>query len=138
MVVLLALSLTACAPAAARAQAPVPPAVPPPPVQPLPVQTPLTLTVQRTGGLRAAALTGARLRVRGTTEAFVPGETITVRFYIAGRKRAARSVALTRRPRSARSLQRRGRSTSFPAASCPTAAAPRSGRSSACCGGSAT
>jgi hypothetical protein len=92
-VVTLSLLLTACAPAAARAQAPVPPAPAPVPAA-APVQTPMTLTVQRAGGRRATALTGARLRVRGATGAFVPGETVTVRFFLAGRKQAARRVAL--------------------------------------------
>ena len=83
--------MTAGAPAAAHAQAPVPPGTPPAPV---PVQTQMTLTVQRAGGTRATALTGAHLRVHGATGAFVPGEVVTVRFFIAGRKRAARRIAL--------------------------------------------
>ena len=99
VVVMSGLLLAAYSPAAARAQPPVPPAVPPAPV-PVPapasppVQTAMTVTVQRVGGLRATALTGARLRVRGATAVFAPGETITVRFFIAGRKRAARRVTL--------------------------------------------
>jgi len=83
--------MTAGAPAVADAQVPVAP-VPPP--APAPVQTQMTLTVQRAGGKRATALTGAHLRVHGATGAFVPGEVVTVRFFIAGRKRAARRVAL--------------------------------------------
>ncbi len=83
--------MTAGAPAVADAQAPVAPVPPPAPVQ---TQTQMTLTVQRVGGKRATALTGAHLRVRGATGAFVPGEVVTVRFFIAGRKRAARRVAL--------------------------------------------
>src|SRR4051794_30875797 len=92
-VVMSCLLMTAGAPAAARAQAPVAPVpVPPPPAAP--VQTQMTLTVQRAGGARATALTGTHLRVRGATGAFVPGEVVTVRFFVAGRKRAARRVAL--------------------------------------------
>lgn len=85
--------MTAGAPAVADAQAPVAP-VPPPAPAPAPVQTQMTLTVQRAGGRRATALTGSHLRVHGATGAFVPGEVVTVRFYIAGRERAARLVTL--------------------------------------------
>lgn len=54
----------------------------------------MALTVDRVGGARSTALVGSRLRVRGTAAAFAPGETVVVRFFIAGRKRAARRVAL--------------------------------------------
>jgi peptidoglycan hydrolase-like protein with peptidoglycan-binding domain len=88
------LLMAGCAPAAARAQAPVPlpPADPAPAVPAQPVQTQLTL--QRAGGPRAAVLSGSRVRVRGTTGAFAAGQTVTVRFAIAGRRRAARRVEL--------------------------------------------
>ncbi|HWC28097.1 MAG TPA: L,D-transpeptidase [Solirubrobacteraceae bacterium] len=76
-------------PAAARAQAPVAPAA-----LPAPAQTQMAVKLERVGGPRATVLTGTRVRVRGTTGLFVPGETVTVRFFIAGRKRAARRVAL--------------------------------------------
>jgi lipoprotein-anchoring transpeptidase ErfK/SrfK len=76
-----------CVPAGAAAQAPVVPAA-------APVQTQMQLTVQRVRGADATVLTGSRVRVRGTTGAFVPGESVTVRFFIAGEKRAARGVEL--------------------------------------------
>lgn len=79
-------------PAAAQAQTPVPPATPPPVATP--VATTMALTVDRVGGARSTALVGSRLRVRGTAGAFAPGETVVVRFFIAGRKREARRVAL--------------------------------------------
>ena len=68
---------------AARAQSPA-----------APVQAQMALKVERVGGARSTVLHGARVRVRGTTSAFVPGETVTVRFFIGGKKRAARRVAL--------------------------------------------
>jgi len=83
------------APAAAHAQTPVPPATPPPVA--VPIQTTMTVKVERVGGVRATALTGTRLRVVGTTAAFVPGQTVTVRFFAAGTKRASKSVALQAR-----------------------------------------
>jgi lipoprotein-anchoring transpeptidase ErfK/SrfK len=76
-------------PAAAAAQTPVAPAAP------APLQTQMTVRAERVGGLRSTGLTGTRIRVRGATAAFVPGQTVTVRFVIAGRKRAARRVAIT-------------------------------------------
>ena len=94
--VVFSLLLTASVPAAARAQAPVAPA--PAPVAAAPVQTQMALKAERVGGLRATVLTGSRVRVRGTTGAFVAGQSVTVRFFIAGRKRAARRVALTAQP----------------------------------------
>ncbi|MBW3652017.1 MAG: L,D-transpeptidase [Actinobacteria bacterium] len=87
-----ALLLTASVPAVAPAQAPVAPAAPP-----TPVQTQMALQVARVGA-RATVLTRSRVRVRGTTGAFVPGQSVTVRFFIAGSKRAARRVALTPQP----------------------------------------
>ena len=80
--------LAAAVPAAtAHAQSPVAP-----PAAPAPAQ--MSLTVDRVGGARATVSAGTRIRVRGTVPAFAAGETVTVRFYIAGRKRAARRVAL--------------------------------------------
>jgi peptidoglycan hydrolase-like protein with peptidoglycan-binding domain len=61
------------------------------------VQTQTTLTLERVGG-RSTVLTDAPVRVRGTTGVFVPGETVTVRFFIAGRLREERVVALTPQP----------------------------------------
>lgn len=75
--------------AAARAQTPVAPAVPP-----VPAQMQMALEVERAGGARATVLSGSSVRVRGATPAFAPDETVTVRFYIAGRKRFAKRVAL--------------------------------------------
>jgi hypothetical protein len=77
-----------CVPAVAQAQTPVAPAAPPP------VAATMTLTVDRAGGARATALVGSRLRVRGAIPAFAPGESVVVRFFVAGRKRAARRVVL--------------------------------------------
>lgn len=89
--VTLCLLATAAVPAsAARAQAPATPATPP-------LQTQMTLTVERTGATRTV-LTGSRLRIRGETGAFVPGETVNVRVFIAGRKFHAQRITL--QPRS--------------------------------------
>ena len=66
----------------------------PAPAPASPASAQMTLQAERVGGPRATVLTGARVRIRGTSSAFAPGETLTVRFYIAGRKRAARRVAL--------------------------------------------
>ena len=82
-------ALLAAAGPAATAHAQTPAA---PPAAPAPAQ--MTLTVDRVGGARATVIAGTRIRVRGTVPAFAAGETVTVRFYIAGRKRAARRVAL--------------------------------------------
>ncbi|HVF78942.1 MAG TPA: L,D-transpeptidase family protein [Solirubrobacteraceae bacterium] len=77
--------------AAADAQVPAAPVVPPAAV---PAQSQMTLQVERVVGPRATVLTGSSVRVRGICTAFAPGETVTVRFYIAGKKRYARRVAL--------------------------------------------
>ncbi len=90
-VALVVVLLAALAPAA-RAQTPVAPT--PPSAMAPPVQTQLTLKVERAGGARAMALAGSRLRVVGTTGAFVDGQTVIVRFYERGRKRAARRTTL--------------------------------------------
>ena len=85
--VMFSLLVAAGAPtAAARAQAP---AAPPPPAD-----AQMTLKVERVGGARATVLSGSSVRVRGTLPVFAAGETVTVRFYIAGKKRFARRVAL--------------------------------------------
>lgn len=71
----------------ARAQTPAaPPAAP--------VATQMALKLERVGGARATVLTGARIRISGTTPVFAPSESVIVRFFVAGRKRAARRVAL--------------------------------------------
>ncbi|MFP5364477.1 MAG: L,D-transpeptidase [Thermoleophilia bacterium] len=89
-VVTFAVLLTAALPAAAAsAEAPVAPVAPPPADAPR-----MTLSLERVGGARATVLSGSSVRVRGTSSAFAAGEMVTVRFYIAGRKRAARRVAL--------------------------------------------
>ncbi|HEX4363190.1 MAG TPA: L,D-transpeptidase family protein [Solirubrobacteraceae bacterium] len=64
----------------------------PPPAAPL--QTHLALQFDRVGGVLATALTGAPVVVRGTTDAFAPDQTVVVRFYVSGRKLAARRVSL--------------------------------------------
>ena len=90
----LAVLLPAALAPVAHAQAPVAPATPPAAGTPAPVETQLTLRLERVGGLRATALAGSRLRVRGTAPVFVPGQTVTVRFYERGKKRGARRAAL--------------------------------------------
>ena len=91
--------LTGLAPATARAQSPVaPPAPAPATAAPAPVEATLTLKVENVGGPRATALTGSRVRVRGTTTAFVAGQTATVRFIERGRKRGAKRVSLRQGP----------------------------------------
>ena len=72
--------------AAASAQTPVAP------VQPVAAQ--MALKIERVGGPRATVLSGSSVRVTGSSTAFAPGETVTVRVYIAGKKRFARRVAL--------------------------------------------
>ena len=73
---------------AARAQ--TPPATPPP----APAQAQIALKLDRVGGPRATVLSGSSVRVRGAIPLFAAGETVTVRFYIAGKKRFAKRVAL--------------------------------------------
>jgi lipoprotein-anchoring transpeptidase ErfK/SrfK len=102
LIVTLSVLAIGFAPAAASAQTPLapplppPPPPPPPPVAPVQTQTTTTLTLERVGA-RSTVLTGSPVRVRGTTGAFVAGETVTVRFFIAGRLRAERSAPLTPR-----------------------------------------
>jgi hypothetical protein len=74
VIVLLSIATLAAAPAAALAQAPV--GAP----TPAPLQAQLQLSIERAGGARATVLVGSRIRVRGTVGAFVPGESVTVRF----------------------------------------------------------
>ena len=57
-------------------------------------QAQLTLALERIGGRRATVLVGQPVRVRGSTGAFAPGETFTVRFFGAGRKVGAKRVTL--------------------------------------------
>jgi hypothetical protein len=76
------------------AQPPVPAPVPAAP----PAQNPLTLKLERVGGARATVLKGSPVRVRGTLGAFVPGETVTVRFSSNGRKVFAKKVAIQAGP----------------------------------------
>jgi peptidoglycan hydrolase-like protein with peptidoglycan-binding domain len=91
---LCALLAAVLAPSAASAQTPIAPATPSPSPAAAPVTTTMALKVERVGGPRATALTGARLRIVGTTAGFVAGQTVTVRFFLAGVKRDARQVAL--------------------------------------------
>ncbi len=92
-VALVVLLLAALAPAAARAQSRVPPPAPAA-GGPAPVEAQLALKLERVGGVRATALTGSRVVVRGTTTAFVAGQAVMVRFYERGRKRGARRMTL--------------------------------------------
>jgi hypothetical protein len=89
----IAVLLPAALAPAAHAQAPVAPATPP-----APVATQLSLRIERVGGARATALAGSRLRVVGTTPVFVDGQTVTVRFYERGKKRAAMRATLRPAP----------------------------------------
>lgn len=90
VVVMFSLLLAAGAPTAvASAQTPVAPAPPAPPAA-----AQMTLKVERVVGPRATVLAGSSVLVRGTSTAFAPGESVTVRFYIAGSKRFERQVAL--------------------------------------------
>jgi peptidoglycan hydrolase-like protein with peptidoglycan-binding domain len=101
LIAMLSVLVIASVPAVASAQTqspvapPLPPSPPPAPVAPVaPVQTQTTLTLKRVGD-RSTVLAGSPVRVRGTTGAFVAGESVTVRFFIAGRLRAERSVPLS-------------------------------------------
>ncbi|MEA2169910.1 MAG: hypothetical protein QOF76_3210 [Solirubrobacteraceae bacterium] len=85
---------TPAVPVPVPAQPPVPAPVPAAP----PAQNPLTLKLERVGGTRATALKGSPVRVRGTLGAFVPGETVTVRFSSNGRKVFAKKVAIQAGP----------------------------------------
>jgi peptidoglycan hydrolase-like protein with peptidoglycan-binding domain len=82
LVVLCSIATLAASPAAALAQAPVvaPPRAPAQAPAPAPLQTQMQLGIARAGGARATVLVGSRIRVRGTVGAFVPGESVTVRF----------------------------------------------------------
>lgn len=81
---------------------PVPAPTPPPVSAPVPAappaQTPLALKLERVGGTRATVLKGSPVRVRGTIGAFVPNETVTVRFSSNGRKVFAKKVAIQAGP----------------------------------------
>ena len=79
-------------PAAAPAQVPATAA------PPAPVQTDLKLSVERVGGRLATVLVGDRIRVRGTTGAFVAGELVTVRFYSSDKKVRVKRKALVAGP----------------------------------------
>jgi len=89
--ILLAVAL----PAQAAAQSPPPAA----PAQP--VQTTMQLTLQRVGGSRRTVLARSRIRVVGAVGAYVPGESITVRFYRGKRKLRTKQVKLQPTPQGA-------------------------------------
>ncbi len=61
---------------------------------PDPVHTQLQLKVERVGGQRSTTLVGSRVRVRGRTDDFVAGQSVVVRFYLAGKKHFVRRMAL--------------------------------------------
>ena len=81
------------APAVEQVATPAPAPAAPPAGTPA-TATPLALTLQRVGGQRVTVLTGQRIRVRGATGVFVPGESMTVRFYSSGREVRAMQVVL--------------------------------------------
>jgi hypothetical protein len=90
---LLALSLPAWAHAAEQVETPAPVPASPPEGQPAP-PPPLTVTLERVGGARATVVLGQRIRVHGATDAFVPGEKITLRFVSSGREVHAEQITL--------------------------------------------
>ena len=61
---------------------------------PTPCDTQLQLKVERVGGPRSTTLVGSRVRVRGRTDDFVAGQSVVVRFYLAGKKHFVRRMAL--------------------------------------------
>ncbi|MDX6706509.1 MAG: hypothetical protein QOI48_2355 [Solirubrobacteraceae bacterium] len=67
---------------------------PAPAVPPAGQPATLALSLERVGGDRATVLVGQRIRVRGATDVFVPGESMTVRFLSSGRKVRAMQVSL--------------------------------------------
>lgn len=81
----LLMALGIALPAQASAQAPAPVAA---------VQPKLALGLERVGGKRLTALTGDRIRVRGTVAPFVAGQSITVRIYRDAQKVRDVQVAL--------------------------------------------
>lgn len=84
--------LAVAAPATARAQQPA--AEPASPAAAAPAVAQLSLKLERIGGLRATTLTGSRIRIRGRTDAYVPGQLVTVRVYVGGRKLYVRRMTL--------------------------------------------
>ena len=94
-----ALAIASVPVAAASAQSPGAPPLPvaPPAQGPAPAPAQTTLTLERLDA-PSTVLTGARVRVRGTTGVFVPGEIVTVRFFIAGRLRAELRAPLAPQP----------------------------------------
>ena len=74
----------AVVPAPAGAQAPAAP----------PIETQMALTIEPAGGSSATVLSGSSVRVSGATPVFASGETVTVKVYIAGKKRLTRQLAL--------------------------------------------
>jgi peptidoglycan hydrolase-like protein with peptidoglycan-binding domain len=91
-IVLCAVATLAASPAVALAQAPP---VPPPPV---PVQAQLRLVVERAGGPLATVLVGSSIRVRGTVDAYVAGESVTVRIYDDARRLRVEHEAIVPAP----------------------------------------
>ena len=93
-ILLVAIALPAPAVAVEQVETPAPaPAASPAPVVPPATQPQLALTFERVGDERTV-LRRQRVRVRGATAAFVPGEMITLRFFSSGREVGAMQVML--------------------------------------------
>jgi peptidoglycan hydrolase-like protein with peptidoglycan-binding domain len=69
-----------------------------PPVSPIPApepaQTQLKLTLERIGGSQATVLVKDRIRIRGTTGAYVAGQTLKVRFFSRDKKTFVKTKVL--------------------------------------------
>jgi lipoprotein-anchoring transpeptidase ErfK/SrfK len=77
------------------AQAPAQPAQAPPAAPPAaPLEAAMTLRLDRVGGTRRTVLARTRVRVTGAVSAYAADETITVRFYMRGRKVRVKQVRL--------------------------------------------
>jgi lipoprotein-anchoring transpeptidase ErfK/SrfK len=93
-ILLAAIALPAPAVAVEQVERPAPaPVAPPAPAAPSATQPQLALTFERVGDDRTV-LRRQRIRVRGATAAFVPGEMITLRFFSSGREVGAMQVML--------------------------------------------
>jgi hypothetical protein len=74
---------------------PTPPATPAPPAPPAPPAAgTLTIALERVNGANATALSGDRVRVRGTLDPYVVGQKVQVRLYRAGHRLAAKRVGV--------------------------------------------
>ncbi|MEI2702565.1 MAG: L,D-transpeptidase [Baekduia sp.] len=93
-----ALALASSAPAASAQDPATPPATTTPEqTQPVaPAKATLRIALERVNGKDRAVISGSRVRVRGAVSRYVPGQTVTVRWYRAGRKLGSRKVAIQR------------------------------------------